>query len=223
MSAIIAVVSVLLVLFSYFQAFQKNAFTVLDVPASFVSKNILSLTTEQWAVLVWELFWVIVGMAFFIYVARNAKDIHQELEHRLEKAEKGWLLFAMIGLLIIAAITIPIAQPVVSNLLVSPEDRMQKIYVNSYQFGFTFYNTSDELNSLSSEQYIEFHVNTSDVTHGFGVYDSEGHLVFQMQVVPGYDNVGRVKLAPGTYSLHCLEFCGLGHHLMEKLDAFTVV
>ncbi len=221
-SAVIAVVGLLLILFSYLQVIQKDALIYADMPQNLAAKSLLSLTLQQWAVLIWEVFWIVVGMAFFIYVARHAKEVHQELERRLEKAEKGWLIFSMIGLLIIAAITIPIAQPVVSNLL-APKDDNQKIYVNAYQFRFRLYNQSSELSSLSADKYIEFHVNTSDVTHGFGVYDEEGRLVFQMQVVPGYDNVGRVKLNPGTYSIYCLEFCGLGHHAMKVESAFTVI
>lgn len=62
---------------------------------------------------------------------------------------------------------------------------------------------------------VTFLATTADVTHGFGVADPEGRLLFQVQVIPGY--VTRVAWTfdrPGTYRIVCLEYCGLAHHEM---------
>ncbi len=63
---------------------------------------------------------------------------------------------------------------------------------------------------------VEFRVTTLDVNHGFSLYAPDGHLVAQTQAMPGYMNRLRVTFEqPGTYSVLCLEFCGLSHHRMR--------
>jgi cytochrome c oxidase subunit 2 len=62
---------------------------------------------------------------------------------------------------------------------------------------------------------VEIRVSTSDVNHGFGLYDAGNRLVAQTQAMPGYTNVIRHRFTgAGTYRVLCLEYCGLGHHTM---------
>jgi len=69
---------------------------------------------------------------------------------------------------------------------------------------------------------VVFNLHTKDVNHGFGVTDSDGRLLVQMQAMPGYVNqVTYVFDKPGKYRVLCLEYCGVGHHEMN--DAFDVV
>jgi cytochrome c oxidase subunit 2 len=68
---------------------------------------------------------------------------------------------------------------------------------------------------------VIFNAHTVDVTHGFGVTDDAGTILFQTQAMPGY--VNRVQYTfetPGTYQVICLEFCGLAHH--DMITEFTV-
>jgi cytochrome c oxidase subunit 2 len=63
---------------------------------------------------------------------------------------------------------------------------------------------------------VEFRVTTLDVNHGFSVYSPDGRLVAQTQAMPGYMNRLRVTFdRPGTYTVLCLEFCGMSHHRMR--------
>lgn len=62
---------------------------------------------------------------------------------------------------------------------------------------------------------VEFHITSTDVNHGFGLYDAAGRMVAQTQAMPGYINVlTHVFEAEGTYQVRCLEYCGLVHHGM---------
>jgi cytochrome c oxidase subunit 2 len=59
---------------------------------------------------------------------------------------------------------------------------------------------------------VEFRVTSADVNHGFAIYAPDGRIVTQTQAMPGFTN----KLLytfdqPGTYTVQCLEYCGLGH------------
>jgi cytochrome c oxidase subunit II len=63
---------------------------------------------------------------------------------------------------------------------------------------------------------VEFRVTTLDANHGFSLYAPDGHLVAQTQAMPGYMNRLRVTFdRPGTYTVLCLEFCGMSHHRMR--------
>ena len=65
---------------------------------------------------------------------------------------------------------------------------------------------------------VEFRVTTLDVNHGFSLYAPDGHLKAQTQAMPGYVNRLRVVFdQPGTYTVLCLEFCGMAHHRMRGI------
>ena len=70
---------------------------------------------------------------------------------------------------------------------------------------------------VSSGKTVVFNVHTTDVTHGLGLVDPSGRLLFQTQAMPGYVNkVQHVLETPGTYQVICLEFCGIAHHVMTS-------
>ncbi len=74
---------------------------------------------------------------------------------------------------------------------------------------------------LPRDRPIVFNVHTADVTHGFGVVNEAGRLLFQMQAMPGYVNrVQYVFDKPGSYRVICLEYCGVAHH--DMITEFTV-
>ncbi len=69
---------------------------------------------------------------------------------------------------------------------------------------------------------VEFDVTSSDVNHGFGLYDMGGHLVAQTQAMPGYTNrLIFVFKEPGTYLVRCLELCGTPHFAMQSQITVT--
>lgn len=72
-------------------------------------------------------------------------------------------------------------------------------------------------------EYVEFTATSQDVTYGFGVFRSDGTMVFQMQVMPGYQN--RIVWqfdAPGSYDVRSTEYSGPRHSEMYVPDALLV-
>lgn len=62
---------------------------------------------------------------------------------------------------------------------------------------------------------VRFDVGALDVNHGFGVYTPDGKLLGQVQAMPGYRNEVTLTFPkPGTYRVLCMEYCGVGHHMM---------
>lgn len=63
---------------------------------------------------------------------------------------------------------------------------------------------------------VDFAVTSADVNHGFGLYDPSGHLVGQVQAMPGYTNHLVLQFpSAGRYTIRCLEYCGPGHSGMS--------
>ena len=62
---------------------------------------------------------------------------------------------------------------------------------------------------------IEFIVASKDVTHNFGIYNTKGELLSQVQSMPGYENKLHYTFKEeGDYKILCLEYCGLAHAFM---------
>lgn len=67
---------------------------------------------------------------------------------------------------------------------------------------------------------VKFVAHSMDVNHGFGVLKSSKSMdspLFQMQVVPGYNNEFYYTFKePGVYTIRCLEYCGWNHPYMTS-------
>lgn len=69
---------------------------------------------------------------------------------------------------------------------------------------------------LPAGKMVEFDVSSKDVNHNFGIYNSAGELIAQVQAMPDYTNRLLYRFnAPGRYYVLCLEYCGVGHHAMN--------
>jgi cytochrome c oxidase subunit II len=69
---------------------------------------------------------------------------------------------------------------------------------------------------------VEFRLTSKDVSHGFAVFNSRHEFLFQVQVTPGKTQLYRYTFhKPGTYTVECFEYCGVGHDKMA--GTFTVV
>ena len=75
---------------------------------------------------------------------------------------------------------------------------------------------------LRSGEPVEFRVTSTDVNHGFGIYDSSMRMLAQVQAMPGYTNKLRYTFEqPGEYRILCMEYCGVAHHaMMATLTVF---
>lgn len=63
---------------------------------------------------------------------------------------------------------------------------------------------------------VVFDVTSADVNHGFAIYDPEDQLIAQVQAMPDYVNHLPVTFRErGHYTVRCLEYCGLGHPVMQ--------
>lgn len=71
---------------------------------------------------------------------------------------------------------------------------------------------------------VRFSGKSLDTVHGFALYAPDGDVLFTMMLMPGMadpTSLVHTFTKPGTYTVRCLEFCGLSHHEMN--DKITVV
>jgi cytochrome c oxidase subunit 2 len=72
--------------------------------------------------------------------------------------------------------------------------------------------------SVRVGELVEFQLTSSDVNHGFALYQGKNRLVAQTQAMPGYVNKLQVRFTePGEYEVLCLEYCGVAHHNMRAV------
>ena len=131
--------------------------------------------------------------------------------HRLAELEKRWLgiVVAFLAALLAATIWfIPYGKS-------TPPDA-QIVKVDASQFFWKITPRSVRINRP-----VAFVTRASDVNHGFGIF--LGHtMVAQIQVVPNRDStLIHTFKHPGTYTVLCLEFCGVGHDKMETTFEVT--
>lgn len=92
------------------------------------------------------------------------------------------------------------------------------IQVSDYKFNFP-----SQPMVVKKGQFVEFDVTSTDVTYGFGVFRKDGSLVFQEQVLPGYDNKYVWNFSePGYYDVRSTEYSGDKHSQMFAKDAIEV-
>ena len=207
---------------SWFQTAALAAITALPTQFAAAADN----TVQTVALSVFLIAGVtIVGV--FVWVARTTaapRDADIAAAYRMRRV---LFLCATALILIVLGFTLP-RSPYAAN---RNADRL--VYVTAMQFAFVYANqpvtTRDDLGkveTISSLEVpagstVEFRVTSLDVNHNFAIYDEAGILMAQVQAMPGYVNQLRLKFdQPGRYSVLCLEYCGLAHHVMSS--AFTV-
>jgi cytochrome c oxidase subunit 2 len=156
---------------------------------------------------------VVLGSLIALALARSAARPAHVDHGKLARRENIWLgvvLALLVGLLL-------------STIWLTPygEDPRaagggRVVNVTAAQFAWTI-----EPSRVPAGEPLEFRIRAGDVSHGFGLYDPDDTLVFQVQAVPDALQKEFATLEePGIYRIVCLEFCGVGHHLM--LDRFVV-
>jgi cytochrome c oxidase subunit 2 len=131
--------------------------------------------------------------------------------HRLAESERRWLVVVVTLLVVLLAATIwfiPYGKS-------TPADA-QMVRVNAQQF---FWSITPS--TVRAGRPVAFITRSRVVSHGFGIF--KGHrFIAQIQVVPDSSStLVHTFTETGTYTVLCLEFCGVNHHGM--VASFKVV
>ena len=162
-----------------------------------------------------ELAWIItvIGvlavMLPFVFVAANSvsKSNYQSIQKKASRAR----MLTFWGLVVVI---VPVTAYTLTKLpypnYVSNKDNAKLVKVIAHQWHWEISDSTATVNEP-----VAYHVTSADVNHGFALYDPGLHIVAQTQAMPGYTNVLYHTFdKPGTYTVLCLEYCGLLHHSM---------
>jgi cytochrome c oxidase subunit II len=150
---------------------------------------------------------VVLGSLLALALARSATRSAHVDHDKLARRENAWLVVVVLLLLGLLLSTIWLT-PYGKNPAAAAGGRV--VNVTAAQFAWTL-----QPSRVPAGEPLEFRIRAADVNHGFGLYDPDDKLVFQVQAVPGALQKEYATLSkPGVYRIICLEFCGVGHHLM---------
>ncbi|MCS7000787.1 MAG: hypothetical protein RMK00_04795 [Bacteroidota bacterium] len=190
------------------------------------------MQTQILAFIVWgTLALAVVGTYFFFLLSTRQPLEGEDYYRAVGKLRKPLLIAMLIVLSLTFGFTIGSLPYATSRDL---PDRV--IYVGVKQFSFLLSSQplvsevqmdtlGGELIEIPANSRVEFRVRSFDVNHGFGIFAPSGELVAQTQAMPGYVNRLIVTLPKeGTYSVLCLEYCGIAHHGMRaSFNVFSPV
>ena len=139
----------------------------------------------------------------------------------MEREERIWFGVLIVVFLAFNAVTLSPLVPWQKWLLWShpTPDRHVSIEMANYEF-----HLPPQGIEVKAGELVEFVATSKDVTYGFGVFRPDGTMVFQMQVVPGYENSILWKFdTPGTYDVRSTEYSGPRHPEMFIENAIRVI
>jgi len=138
----------------------------------------------------------------------------------MDARERRWLYVLIAVFLVFNVVTLSPLVPWQKWLLWSHPTASKSfaIEIQDYQFRLP----PDGM-EVKAGEYVEFTAVSRDVTYGFGVFRPDGTMVFQMQVLPGYENriVWKFDQA-GGYDVRSTEYSGPEHSGMYVQDAIRV-
>jgi cytochrome c oxidase subunit II len=151
-----------------------------------------------------------VGLTVAVWLSTGGQRRRVNTE-RMAEFEKSWLVIVVAILVALLAATIwftPYGKSTPPNA--------QIVRVSARQFFWQLRPAT-----VRVDRPVAFVTRSADVNHGFGIY--QGHrFIAQIQVVPGSSStLVHTFHEPGTYTVLCLEYCGVNHHGM--IASFRVV
>jgi cytochrome c oxidase subunit 2 len=139
----------------------------------------------------------------------------------MEKEERIWLGVLIVVFLAINVLTLSPLVPWQKWLVWSSPAPTQRVAVEFKNYAIKLPAAGIQ---VKAGEFVEFTATSRDVTYGLGAFRPDGTMVFQMQVIPGYENRLVWKFdAPGTYDVRSTEYSGPRHSEMFLKDAIRVI
>ncbi len=139
----------------------------------------------------------------------------------MDRRERNWLLVLVGVFLLVNVITLSPLVPWQKWLLWSrpTPDRIVPVEFENYQIRLPQGGVE-----VKANEFVQFVATSKDVTYGFGVFRPDGTMVFQMQVLPGYQNKITWRFdTPGVYDVRSTEYSGPRHPEMYIPNAIRVL
>jgi cytochrome c oxidase subunit 2 len=139
----------------------------------------------------------------------------------MEKEEKRYLYILIVVALVINLVTISPLVPWQQWTLWSHPTPAKTFHITVSEYEFVLPQGGM---TIKAGEPVKFVVRSLDVTYGFGVFHKSGRMLFQIQVLPNYDNeIVWIFDEVGSYTIRSTEYSGPEHPFMVVPDAIVVV
>lgn len=159
---------------------------------------------------------VLTLMGGFVYALTSEKKINL----RFKISVTAWIIFLVVSVIAFHAFThikFPWTRWQISSKQAVPK---REITVNVADYKF---HLPENPIMLKANEPVKFTLFSQDVTYGFGVFRSDGTMVFQMQVLPGHANeIIWIFKDEGKYTIRSTEYSGPENWKMILKDAIIV-
>ncbi|MHA2276627.1 MAG: cytochrome c oxidase subunit II transmembrane domain-containing protein [Candidatus Kariarchaeaceae archaeon] len=146
---------------------------------------------------------IVFGLLIYVVVRyREGNDTVRKRIQNENRLEIAWIIFAAVTVLSLFVVSLPVT----NSYFIDQEVYDEEILVIAYQS-----RTVDVVHLKVNKMY-KFNLSSVDVIHSFYAHE----LSIKLDMVPGRFNIVFVEVSvPGVYEVHCAEYCGFGHYLME--------
>lgn len=154
---------------------------------------------------------VVIGLLVYVIIKYRSSSNTERKRIRNElRLEIAIIVFATVIVSILFVASIPATQ----NFITEPEYD-ETVTVIGYLYNWTFIKedgtrTTGYVHLEAGTSYL-FNMTSLDVIHSFYAND----LAIKVDILPGrYNKMWLQIFEPGTYEVHCAEYCGTGHYFM---------
>lgn len=180
------------------------------------------LYNTGWGALTLMLLFQIPFLTVFFFIIHRKSVVDNspnDISHKkLSRTEGIWIAVVVFLFIAVNAFAIPY-MPFVNggNTVMAGDAKEVDITARSWS-----YDISER--TIEAGQPVRFLARSMDTMHSFTVYDPDGNIEVNLQLMPGLERATTTVhtfTEPGTYKVRCLEYCGIAHHRMQ--DEITVV
>lgn len=151
---------------------------------------------------------VLAIIAIALYVGKKASESGDGFQAGLASLRSKYFVFLIVTIVVLLGITLGSTAIPYPDTKKGEPDLVVKVTGRTWSWQLS-------QTTLPVGKDIEFAVAAADVTHGFGIYNSDGQILTQVQAMPGYVNRLRYTFEEtGVYKVLCMEYCGVAHHNM---------
>ena len=168
------------------------------------------MSSTAWIILVGYAVFALIGTAVVLYIFRSTRaGFRPEPAEEKEIAQRETAWGLLVGLFMLTLLALTIFQ--IPYFFNTDAKGAQRVKLVGQQYAFT---VDPPRVKAGVPTIISFTV--KDVSHAAGIYNPNGTLIKQVNVLPGVTQDFKLTFTrPGRYRIRCLEFCGFNHHNMQ--------
>lgn len=175
------------------------------------------LYTNAWGAFIFLLMLQIPFLIVFFHIVNKKAFVDSKPSgtkpEKYSKYRYAWIALVLLAFIVVNAASIGY-MPTIIEAKADTGTNVTDVSVTARSWNYQFSDTEFEVGET-----VRFKAKSLDTVHGFSLYHPDGNILFTMMLVPGAgveSAVVHTFTEPGEYTVRCLEFCGIAHHLMKN-------